>query len=96
MGDIDQREVERIARLARLTLTEEEKATLASDLGAILEYVRKLEELDTTDVEATSHAVELPTKWREDEPGEGLPVELGLRGAPERQGDAFGVPKVIE
>ena len=95
-SSIDRGEVERISRLARLTLDDDETEQLTGELGAILEYVKKLDELDTDAVPATSHGVELPTKLREDSVGDGLPLDLGLRGAPERLGDAFGVPKVIE
>ena len=89
-------EVLRIAKLARLELEESEVAGLARDLGSILNYVHKLDELDTEGVEATTHAVELKTALRKDEMMPGLDVELGLRQAPERLGDGFGVPKIIE
>ena len=93
---IDQKEVLRIAKLARLELEENEVEGLARDLGSILHYVHKLDELDTEGVEATTHAVELKTALREDKMQPGLDVELGLRQAPERLGDGFGVPKIIE
>ena len=93
---IDQQEVLRIAKLARLELEPEEVDGLARDLGSILNYVHKLDELDTDGVEATTHAVELKTALREDEMKPGLDLELGLRQAPERLGDGFGVPKIIE
>ncbi len=88
--------VRRIADLARLTLSDDEVKRLTSDLGDILAYVRKLEELDTTEVEPTSHAVDLPTHLRDDEVRDGLPIERGLRDAPERLAGGFGVPKIIE
>ncbi|MBI3180301.1 MAG: Asp-tRNA(Asn)/Glu-tRNA(Gln) amidotransferase subunit GatC [Deltaproteobacteria bacterium] len=93
---MDLAEVERIAHLARLALAEHELPGLARDLAAILTYVDKLKELDTTGVEPTTHAVELATKFRDDVVQAGLPVELGLGNAPERIGDGFGVPKIIE
>jgi aspartyl-tRNA(Asn)/glutamyl-tRNA(Gln) amidotransferase subunit C len=93
---IDRAEVHRIALLARLTLDDEERDSLTSDLRGILDYMTKLEELDTSDVVPTSHAIDLPTALREDEVRDGLPVNKGLRGAPERLADAFGVPRVIE
>ena len=93
---IGQEEVLRIAKLARLELEESEVEGLARDLGSILNYVHKLDELDTDGVEATTHAVELKTALREDKMEPGLDVELGLRQAPERLGDGFGVPKIIE
>lgn len=93
---IDGAEVMRIATLARLDLEDDEVEMLARDLGSILSYVHKLDELDTEGVEATTHAVELTTTLREDKLEPGLDVELGLRQAPERLGDGFGVPKIIE
>lgn len=93
---IDPAEVRRIASLARLALSDEEVEALSGELGAILAYVAKLEELDTDDVPPTSHAVDLPTKLREDEVEDGLPLDRALGGAPERIGDGFGVPKIIE
>ena len=89
-------EVCRVAHLARLVLTDEEQKSLRHDLARILNYVQKLEELDTQDVVATSHALLLPTVMREDIVGKGLGTELALREAPERLGDGFGVPKIIE
>ena len=89
-------ETRHVAKLARIELAEGELEGLTRDLGSILTYVKKLDELDTSAVEPTTHAVELDTKLRDDVSTEGLPVELGLRGAPERLGDGFGVPKIIE
>ena len=89
-------ETRHVAKLARIELAESELEALTRDLGSILTYVKKLDELDTENVEPTTHAVELETKLRDDLSVEGLPVELGLRGAPERLGDGFGVPKIIE
>ena len=93
---IDIAEVRRIAQLARLTLTPDEVEELSRDLGNILDYVGKLAQLDTKDVPPTAHAVDLPTKFRDDVVAASLGVEDGLRNAPERIGDGFGVPKIIE
>lgn len=95
-GHIDEKAVEKIARLARLKLEADEIKTLTVDIEKILTYVDQLNELDTDDVEPTSHAVELPTKYRKDTVGDELPVEKALANAPERLGDGFGVPKIIE
>lgn len=89
-------EVKRIAALARLELEPDEVETLTRDLGAILSYVEKLGQLDTDNVAPTTHAVELVTALREDKAQPALDVDLGLRQAPERLGDGFGVPKIIE
>ena len=69
---------------------------MTTDLLNILKHVETLNELDTTNVPPTSHAVDLPSRLRDDEVGDHLPVDIGLRDAPERIGDGFGVPKIIE
>ena len=93
---IDADQVRYVAALARLSLTDAEVDSMTADLASILGYVRKLAELDTEGVQPTTHAVDLPTQYREDQVEPGLPAEVGLRGAPERIGDGFGVPKIIE
>lgn len=89
-------EVQRVAKLAHLTLTASEAEGLVQDMSNILTYVQKLAELDTTDVVPTAHAVELPTKLRDDIVQPGLPLERAMLNAPERLGDGFGVPKIID
>ena len=97
MSDLLSRsDVLRVAKLARLTLSDADADHLAHDLSNILSYVKKLEELDTANVAPTSHAVELPTLLRPDILRPGLPVETALQNAPERISDGFGVPKIIE
>ena len=89
-------EVERIAALARLSVTDLEADRLASELEAILAYAEQLAGLDTRDVPPTSHPIELPTPLRDDDPEPPLDPELALANAPAREGSAFVVPKVIE
>lgn len=89
-------DVERIAALARLSVTDAEADRLASELEAILAYAEQLSGLDTSEVEPTSHPIELPTPLRDDLPEPPLDPELALANAPERAGSAFVVPKVIE
>ena len=96
MTQISLDEVRRIAALARLTLSEEEIPALAGDLGSILKYIKSLESLDTSNISPTTHAVLLETLYREDAVTASLPVEAALQNAPERLGDGFGVPKIIE
>ncbi len=89
-------DVERIAALARLSVSDAEADRLASELEAILAYAEQLAGLDTSGVEPTSHPIELPTPLRDDQPEPPLDPELALANAPEREGSAFVVPKVIE
>lgn len=93
---IDERQVRHIAVLSRLKLSDQEVATFSRQLSAILAYVGKLNELDTTDVEPTAHAVPIQNAFRKDEPEEPLPMEEALAGAPQRAGNFFKVPKVLD
>ncbi len=86
----------KVAALARLSLGDAAAQRMASELDQILEYVQTLSEVDTTDVEPTAHALPLPTPLREDHAATPLDPELAIANAPERQGSAFVVPKVIE
>jgi aspartyl-tRNA(Asn)/glutamyl-tRNA(Gln) amidotransferase subunit C len=89
-------DVERIAALARLSVSDAEAERLAGELEAILAYAEQLARVDTSEVEPTSHPIELPTPLREDVPEPALDPELALANAPEREGSAFVVPRVIE
>lgn len=88
-------EVLHVARLARLELAEEEIERLTVQLGAILEAVGKVAELDLSDVPPTSHPLDLVNVWGEDVPHESLPLEDALANAPEREGDLFRVPPSV-
>jgi aspartyl-tRNA(Asn)/glutamyl-tRNA(Gln) amidotransferase subunit C len=95
---ITKKEVEHVARLARLALSEEEKDKYTSQLGSILGYIEKLKELNTDGVEPTSHALPLSNVWREDvlRPVPGASAASLLENAPDREGPFFKVKKVIE
>lgn len=88
-------EVLKIARLARLKLQEADLEKFATQLSSILTYVERLNQLDTSKIEATAHAVEIPTPLREDEMVPYREQELSLQNAPAREGPFFKVPKVI-
>jgi len=92
---IDLSAVRHIGKLARIELTDEQVETFAVQLGGILEYFDKLQELDTTGVEPMAHAVELHNVLAGDAAGESLTPEQALANAPQRDGDFFKVPKVI-
>ncbi len=95
-GRIEMREVEQVARLARLELSAEEKERMREQLDRILGYIDKLRRLDTEGVPPTSHVVPMVNVMREDEPRPCLPSEEMLANAPDRQGDFFRVPRIIE
>ena len=93
---IDAQLVRHIGKLSRIELSEEEVQTFSRQLAAILEYFGKLQELDTSSVEPMAHAVEIHSVLADDVPGAGLTPEEALANAPQRDGDFFRVPKVIE
>lgn len=89
-------DVNHVANLARLELSAEETARFTEQLNAILKYVEKLNELDTSDVEPTSHVLPLVNVMREDEVRPSWPVERVLAEAPESEDGQFKVPAVLE
>lgn len=93
---ITKEEVLHVAHLARLEFGAEEVDLFTEQLAQILDYVKKLNELDTTDVEPTYHALKLTNVFREDEVRASLPTEKALQNAPERENGFFVVPKVIK
>ena len=90
--DID---IHKVSSLARIELTADEEEHLGAQLAGILDYIAQLDELDTESVEPTSHAVPLDTPFREDEVGEQLTRKQALANAPDQDGIAFVVPKVL-
>ncbi|MEI7028294.1 Asp-tRNA(Asn)/Glu-tRNA(Gln) amidotransferase subunit GatC [Paenibacillus sp. y28] len=89
-------DVEKVAALARLDLTAEEKQTFTEQLNAILKYAEQLNELDTDGVEPTSHAMPMANVMREDEVRPSLPLEKVLLNAPDEEDGQFKVPAVLE
>jgi len=93
---IDRNTVRHVALLARLELSEEELDRFAHELADILDYVAKLDELDTTDVPPTSHSLPLANVMREDVARPSLPRDEALANAPEAEDGYFKVPQVIQ
>lgn len=93
---ITAKDVEHVANLARLKLSEEETEQFAGQLNAILKYAEKLAELDTEGVEPTSHVLPLSNVMREDEARPSWPIEKLLANAPEEEDGQFKVPAVLE
>ena len=93
---ISRGDVEHVARLARLELSDAELERMREQLNAILCYIDKLRELDVTNVEPTSHAVPLVNVMREDEVVPCLPQDHMLANGPDRVGELFRVPRIIE
>ena len=89
-------EVEHVARLARLELTNAEKERMRGQLDAILGYIETLQQVDTTDVPPTAHVLPLVNVMREDEMRPSYPVEAMLANAPDLKGESFRVPRILE
>jgi aspartyl-tRNA(Asn)/glutamyl-tRNA(Gln) amidotransferase subunit C len=89
-------DVEHIAHLARLALTDSEREKFAAQLASILSYVEKLKELETSGIEPTSHVVTIGNVVREDKVSPSLAKDDALMNAPDRAGDFYRVPKIIE
>ncbi len=92
---ISKQEVEHVARLARLDLSDAEVEKMTGQLDTILQYVAKLDELDTTGVAVTTHSQDVVNAFRDDEVRESLPREKALAAGSRQNGEAFVVPKVI-
>ena len=93
---ISRDEVLHVARLARLALTDDELERLTDELGAILDAVGVVAELNLADVPPTSHPLDLVNVWDEDEPRQSLSLDEVFANAPDRDGDHFRVPPVGE
>lgn len=89
-------DIEKVARLARLELSPEDKVTFAEQLENILAHMEQLNRLDTTGVEPTSHAIPIYNAFREDEVGASWPKEEVLGIAPAEEDGHFRVPRIIE
>lgn len=92
---ITKKEVEHVASLARLNLSEEELERMTGQLDTILSYVAKLDELDMDGVVPTTHAFSINNAFREDEVQDSLPREEALANAPLENGKTFVVPRII-
>lgn len=96
MADIGIEDVEYVARLAQLRLDDDAKKRLVKDLSSILNYIDKLNELDTTDIEPMLHVLDVSNVYREDVVGESLSQEDALRNAPNSDGEYFLVPRILD
>jgi len=88
-------EISKVAHLARLELNQTEIAQMTDQVGTILAYIDKLNELDTTGVAPTTHALAINNAFRDDVVVPSLPQAEALRNGPKQNGEAFVVPKII-
>lgn len=93
---IDQDQVRKVAKLARLELEEREVEEFAGQLSSIIEYVEKMNELDTAGVEPLAHCLPISNVLREDSVKGSIGTEAALANAPQRDGEFFKVPKILD
>jgi aspartyl-tRNA(Asn)/glutamyl-tRNA(Gln) amidotransferase subunit C len=93
---LTRKEVDHIANLARLDLTEEEKQKYQEQLSAILDYAARLQQIDTSGIPPTSSVLAPTSRLREDVPAPSLGVEATLSNAPEKDQSQFRIPPVFE
>ena len=96
MAKITKKDVEYVAALAHLSPDDDTKERLAKEMGDILAYMDKLNELDTAGVEPTMHAIPMTNVFREDAVAAGLDQEEALRNAPKSDGEYFLVPRILD
>ena len=93
---IDKELVRKVAKLSRLELSDAEVEEFSSQLSSIVGYVEKMNELDTEGVEPLAHCLAVSNVFREDVVKESCGVEKAVSNAPERDGEFFKVPKILE
>ncbi len=93
---ITEEQVKKVAKLARLDLTDEEVKEFTAQLESILQYMEKMNQLDTEKVEPLAHCLPITNCFREDVIKESLDVQKALANAPQSDGDFFKVPKILD
>ncbi|ART74964.1 Asp-tRNA(Asn)/Glu-tRNA(Gln) amidotransferase subunit GatC [Sutcliffiella horikoshii] len=96
MSRISEDQVKHVAHLARLAISEDEAVMFTSQLDAIISFAEKLNELDTENVQPTSHVLHMKNVMREDVAKDGLPVDEVLKNAPDHKNGQIRVPSIIE
>jgi aspartyl-tRNA(Asn)/glutamyl-tRNA(Gln) amidotransferase subunit C len=96
MSQITKDQVKHVAHLSRLAISEEETEKMTKHLGDIIKYAELLNELDTDNVEPTTHVLDLKNVMRKDEPKKWIEKEDALKNAPDKQDGQFRVPSILE
>ena len=89
-------EIENVALLARLKLSDSEKEIFSGQIGGIIDYINKLNELDTTRIEPTAHVLPIKNVFREDRLRDSLPRDKAMQNAPDKNDGFYRVPRIIE
>ncbi len=93
---ISEKDVEHVADLARMYITDEEKKALESELSAIIDFADKLSEADTDGIEPAAHAIHIQNVFRKDEIIPSYKREELIENAPDKQAGCFAVPRIVE
>ncbi len=93
---LTEKDVEHVAKLARIALTHEEKGVFTHQLANIMDYIDRLKELDTAGVEPMHHVMDIHNVFREDRADKKLTADEVLANSPDREGSFFKVPKIME
>lgn len=88
--------IQQVAHLARIELKADELEIISGQIRDVVDFIDQLKKADISDIKPTSHVLPVNNVLRNDNPGESLPVDTVLMNAPDREGNFFGVPKVIE
>ncbi|MGG3033371.1 Asp-tRNA(Asn)/Glu-tRNA(Gln) amidotransferase subunit GatC [Bacillus stercoris] len=96
MSRISIEEVKHVAHLARLAITEEEAKMFTEQLDSIISFAEELKEVNTDNVEPTTHVLKMKNVMREDEAGKGLPVEDVMKNAPDHKDGYIRVPSILD
>ncbi|WP_175614981.1 Asp-tRNA(Asn)/Glu-tRNA(Gln) amidotransferase subunit GatC [Piscibacillus halophilus] len=96
MSKISKDQVKHVANLARLAITEEEAEKYSEQLSDIIDFSEQLNELDTSNVEPTTHVLDMKNVLRKDEPKEWISKEDALKNAPDQQDGQFKVPSILD
>lgn len=93
---ISEQEIEHVAKLARLSLSKQEVIQYAAEMSNLIDFVNRLNELDTTGIEPTANAVKMENVFREDKAEQSFGREKILQNAPSQENGCFKVPRVVE
>lgn len=93
---ITKEQIQWIAHLSRLELKPDELSLAATQLTSILDYINQLQQINTDNIEPLAHALDVSNVFREDDLKESLAVDEALANAPNRQGNFYGVPAILE
>lgn len=93
---ITKKEIEHVAKLARINFSEEEKEKFTNEFSGIIEFVNKLNEINTDGIEPTAHVLPIQNVFREDIVQESMDRDKVLQNAPLKEAGCFSVPKVVE